>query len=495
MKKDYSKYKWELIIFFSILMFIVSYGLIFNQTIANDDGITRIANGRVYNGNGRFLGVFLTNTIGYGVYNPIITSIFSYCSMLIITITSIKLFEVRRLRTMFAITALVYTYPTFEIYYRFGVDMWLYTLGTALSLLAMYYILKPDKQTYMGILFGAAALAIYQALISVMTIVFTLYYLKKLSKKEVDIKEGLLSLLYLVAAGLVYLVVFKLLLLITGMTVTNYKGASDLSVMSILSGLPANLSIVYRQYINLLLSRLNYYDWAQIPVIWAIFIVTPMLYFYKFVTSNRISNKNKALIVVLILTIPISLFSHVIITSDGSDRTYLAMIFYFIMSAIIFLEHKGKYENIALIIVGLAIFFNLNTILAMETIDLKHMENNRLVTETVITDLQRYDGYDATSKLSVCGHLGYNSNLNYANGYPYVFENRNYLNIQGPSYLVFAKYDDSLEYTKNMTSSMYGLYGLGNEFVNNECDQDAPEYPKEGYIYEKNGIININYSK
>ncbi len=494
MQKDYSKYKWEITGIFSIVMFLICYGLVFNQTTFNGDAIPRITAGRDYIGNGRFLGVFLTNTIGMGVYNPIINSILTAVSMYLISIYTIKIFEVKNLKTMLLLTAGIYTFPIFGTYWRYGSDMWLYAFATFLAFASLYYLVSQKPKVLISIALLVLSLSIYQVMISVMTMLLVCYFIDQISKDNYDLKVIFKVIMYILVSGLIYIVMFKGLLYITGSTVTSYKGADEIGILSILENLIPNIISLYKNYILYISSKVPYFDWSHITLIWIVFNLVIYIYGIQFITEKKNSLENKILIIIFMLLIPISFNSQYLITSDYLTRTIFGALPLILYIIIILSERIMEIPKLTTGLICIVLFFNINSLLAIETSDLKMMYLNNQITTNIITDIQAYPNYNSTSKLAVCGSIQYNDMYNYRIGeYPFLSHNETYLNLNGPSFEIFSKYEDAPEYELVLTNAIFNYYGFYGNFVNNECDEDAPEYPKDGYIYEKNGIININY--
>lgn len=127
MKKKFDNYFNEtpkltlLVMCFIIFMF--TYGLVFNQMTFNHDSVARTFSGLWYQANGRFLREPITDLLAFGTYNPIINSFYLFASFYATTIIQSKLFDVKSLFTKVLLFAANVTYPVFAIYWGYDNDM------------------------------------------------------------------------------------------------------------------------------------------------------------------------------------------------------------------------------------------------------------------------------------------------------------------------------------------------------------------------------------
>ncbi len=490
-KRDYSKYKLEIFLFAAIISFVICYGLVFNLTVFNGDSIIQLTEPRQYLGNGRFLGRFLIKIVGHGTYNPIITSIITFITMFLTSLMLMELFAAKRLRTELLIIFAVYSFPISAVYWQFGHDMWLYSLAITLSVLGMYLALIKENYKYAIVAF-VLALSIYQISISVATVIFSSYFILRCLNNQVEIKKMVKVICTVLLSAVIYYLIFKVGMHLTGMEITSYKGADEIGIKTILSNLPSNILSCYKYFIVYISGNVPYFDYFHLKVIWVMFnlmYLIPTLYCIQ--TKNSL--KNKLITILLLVTLPIAFNSQLLITSDYATRTIFGAMPFIVFIIIIIIEYLPPIKFFNLLFVIVVLSFNLNSTLAIEQSDIQRMNSNQQFVGTIITDLQRFPSFTSKSKVGICGAISDNNNINVSTDYPYVFMKENYITEAGPAADIFQDYDQAA-IAQTLNQKIFEYYGLVVNVVPTKCDPNAPEYPKPGYIYEQNGIININYS-
>lgn len=493
LEKNYSKYKWEILIVASILLFIVSYGLVFGSIIINDDSLPRIYYGRSYTkGLGRPLGTFLTNTIAYGNNNPIFTSIITWMTLLVSSIYTIKIFDIKRMRTMFAVTAAYYTFPIFGVYWRFGTDMWLYTLTCAMSIYGMYLLLKENKKVY-PILLIIGSLAIYQAEIGIITMIFSIYFIEQIFRKKFDINH----LLYVFGIIVISMVIYFAMISIAGSLIStdlsSYKSADSIGFRSIISDFIPNMINSYYVYFVYIIGKLTYFDYFHIPIFWLLFNLIPLIYFLEKVIITKFNSKLEFIVLlILIFTLPVSMNSQQMITSDFMTRSMFGNLILTIYIVVILLERLKFNGKGAIAIVVIALSMNLNSLNSIELASLSLQEENTKIGNQILLDLRSFPGYGTNSEVAICGRLSENDNYNFPRVYPYVFNHETFTEMDGVTYNFFMTYDNENEYGIRLSTQLFMYLGESVNIVYNQCNDSKPSFPEEGYMYLDNDIITIN---
>ncbi len=490
-KRDYSKYKPEIFFLAAIISFVICYGLVFNMTVYNGDSLIQLTEPRQYLGNGRFLGRLLIKVVGHGTYNPIITSIITFITMFITSLMLMDLFAAKRMRTELFIIFAVFSFPISAVYWQYGHDMWLYSLAITLSICGMYFALIKEKYSYSIISF-VLALSIYQISISVATVIFSSFFILRCLNNEVDIKKMLKVIFTVFLSALIYYLIFKIGMHLTGMEITTYKGANEIGIKTIISDLPANILGCYKYFIVYISGNVPYFDYFHLKPLWVMFnlmYLIPSLY----CVSTKNTMKNKLVTILLLVTLPIAFNSQLLITSDYTTRTIFGALPFTVFIIVIILEYLPTIKFFNVFFVTIILLFNLNSTLAIEQSDIQRMTSNEQFVGSVILDLQRYPTFTKDSQIGICGTLYENNNLNKSIDYPYVFGEENYITEAGPAVDIFQDYDQE-EIGQTLNQKAFEYYGLAVSVVPTECDEDAPQYPEEGYIYEYKDIININYS-
>ncbi len=494
MTKDYSKHKWEIIFCFSIVFFFVCYGLVFNKIIINEDSLMRIYDGRSPSGMGRDLGVILTNTVGFSHYNPIVTSIISWLALLISSVYTIKLFDIKRLRTMIATTAIFYSYPVFAIYWRFGTDMWLYTLSTALVIYGIYTFIKKEQSSVFGVISIIAALFIYQAPVSILTSLFSIFYLEQIISNKFNFKSMLKTLGLIAFSIILYYVLMKGLYVLLDVNLVHYKGANQIGFNSIIKNLKTNIIDSYVVYAAFVTGKLSYFDYYHLPLIILTFNMSLVIYLMSAFPRLSKSIIVRGTFIILAVTIPISMNTQQIITNDFMVRSFYGGVVVLIYCMQILLERLPNIKRLNEVLVIVIIFMNINAITTEQLMQINLQHENITIAENVLSDLRKFEAYSTDTPVKACGSISENENYNFHNEYPFIFTVDTISNIPGPSYNYFMEYSSTDEYGAQLLEYLLKYIGEDINLVyDNECNDDAPSMPEEGYIYESNGIININF--
>lgn len=494
LKKDYSQYKWEILFISSIVLFMVGYGLLFNQILINDDSLPRVYIGRTYaQGSGRPLGVFLTNTLVYGINNPIVTSILTWFTLLISSIYTIKLFDIKHLRTMLAIAASYYTFPLFGIYWRFGTDMWLYTLVCAVSIYAMYNILKNDRP-WLGVISIVLSLAIYQGEIGILAMLFSAYYIEQIINEDFVQKELFKTIGLVALSFLTYYLLLKGITSLSTLDMNSYKGADEIGIKQIFSNLSLNISNSYKTYFRFITGNLTYFDYFHTPIIWIFINLILPVYILISLLYLRVKNLTSQIwLMILFVTIPIAMNLQQLVTSDYMTRTYFGSLILIIYLVIIIFEKLQLNEMVSITIVGIIIFMNLNSLNSIELAALKLQEENLKVGNQILMDLRAFPGYQTGAEVATCGNFVDNDNYNYPRIYPYVFGHETFTDMHGVTYNFFMTYPNDNQYGITLSTRLFEYLGEEVNMVYNDCDSSQPSFPEDGYIYEDNNVININF--
>ncbi len=359
MIKTINKLKEKEIIIIGIITYLITYGIVFNQVIINNDSIRRISGlegSRLPSG--RFVTDIYYNLIHGGIISPVISFFLAGLFLIIGSYFLVKTIGVKKRYQELLLYLLVVTYPIFDFFYAYGPDFDLYCLAFLTSVLSIYFLMKKDKKSlFISILLIIFTLGTYQAFLVLITgLLFLVNIIKYLEEKELNIK-GLLFEVLIVSLGMVlYYVFLNFLLFVTNTDLTNYRGANSLSIIDMLKNIPHNIIYSYKEFIQILTKNSllfnTSYDHLLINLFLWLFLV---IFFIVFILKNF--KKDIPLFILLLILFVPSLYSINFIVQGFYDYIMFGYLIYLIL--IVYLIDKVKIKNIILSVMLLFVFLML----------------------------------------------------------------------------------------------------------------------------------------
>ncbi len=472
------------IIIAAIITYVLTYGIVFNQVIINNDSIRRISGiepSRLPSG--RFVTDIYYNLIHGGIITPVISFFLGGVFLILGTYFLIKTIGIKEKYQELLIYLLVVTYPIFDFFYAYGPDFDLYCLAFLTSILSVYFLNKRDKKSILiSILFIILTLGIYQAFLVIITgLLFFIYIKKYIEEKEINIKELFLDIIYVCLGMISYYITLNIILIITRTNLTDYRGANSLSIIDMVKNIPHNLIYSYKEFLEIiakhsLLFNTNY-DHILINIFLLLFFTFVILYFI-------IKNFKKDIFIfllLLILFIP-SLYSINFIVQGFYDYIMFGYLIYLIF--IVYLIDKVKMKNIMLVIMLIFISFNIIKI-NQYNLETKLLSDTSFdISGQIATDLFKQEDYDGEDPVIILGELRYNDSIKMTNKKPYDIKNR-FL------YDTFPGLNKGLKVYQLIESQGYSINYVPDATYDEGKFKEAPAYPKEGYIYEDDGSYII----
>lgn len=190
--------------------------------------------------------------------------------------------------------------------------------------------MKDKKQALAGILSGAVflgiSMAFYQSYICVTCVLIVMCALKMLLEKE-DVRKvlqyiGTCACTVFMGGGL-YLLITKLLLFRAGIQMASYKGASDVSILTMLLSLPQSLGQCYIQFWNYFCEQKAFANLEFIElVIGGLFVVYLVAFVMQFVRLLKRDIRSALLFTVMVLLLPVAC-CFVLLIAVGNTMTGL----------------------------------------------------------------------------------------------------------------------------------------------------------------------------
>ncbi len=484
MIKILNKLKEKEIIILAIVTYILTYGMVFNQVIINNDSIRRISGiepSRLPSG--RFVTDIYYNLVHGGIISPVISFFLGGVFLIVGTYFLNKTLNINKKYQQILIYFLVITYPIFNFFYAYGPDFDLYCLAFLTSILSVYFLIKKEKLNILiSMFFIIITLGIYQAFLVIITgLLFLVNIIRYIEKKEFNIKEFFFEVIIVCIGMILYYITLNIILLITNTNLTSYRGADSLSIIDIIKNIPQNILYSYKELIeiltkNSLLFNTNY-DHIIINLFFWLFLVIVLL---SFILKNF--KKDIFLFVLLLIMFVPSLYSINFIVQGFYDYIMFGYLIYLIL--IVYLIDKVKVKNILVCVMLVFVFFNVIKI-NQYNLETKLLTDSSLnLSSQIANDLFYQEGYTSDSPVVILGELRFNDSIKMTNKKPYNIENR-FL------YDTLPGFNKGLKVYQLIEAQGYSINYDSNITYDKEKFKQAPSYPKKGYIYEENGSYII----
>lgn len=499
MKKKFDNYFDEapkltlLVMCFIIFMF--TYGLVFNKMTFNHDSIARTFSGLWYQANGRFLREPITDLFAFATYNPIINSFYLFASFYMSTLLQVKLFNIKSNFVKVLIFAANVTYPIFAIYWGYDNDMWEYILAYTLINAALYTTLKAKYKykDFVACLFVIGALAIYQSVISPLVSIWAAYWIALTFKEELDWKPILLSFGKLVLFVIAYYIVNLYIEFVLQVERNTYMNGDEIGLKFLISNIPHSIVMSYQNFYQFMTNKLDYFANPFIhgfsnAIIILSLIVSPIILKVK-----GMSKKNTLISALIIFVMPILINAVYFITQIDLIRIQFGFIAIYLLAIVLFVEYEVVKYKVNLLIIPLLFILLvnyqnttqlLNILIEKNELDLYHAN-------TIYKDLSSNTDYDISDEVVFCGSMRDNENYPNHSWYPYFMGNYSEAFAPGVTVGVYNGLPDmEVDYSYHFT---YLFMRIG-QYVNvadGDCDFKQAYYPETGYIEEKEDVWYI----
>lgn len=464
----------------TIVIFLVCYGLVFNAYIINHDSVNRIYDGIESATSGRFMRKPLNDLLSFGTYNPINASLLLYVFLTMIALTFIKMFKVSSIFSQTIVVATVYSYPLFGFFWFYGNDIWQYALAFLCMIVAVKHVTQRGiHHKLIAMVMIIIGLATYQAFLSVLTAVFALWYIATgLRTDQFDWRDFIQNFLILIVSAIIYFVLVKVVLFVTGAEMVSYRGADQVSIKTIIVNLPHSILLAYKDTIKFILamSKLfnTYFNHAFLNI--AILSAYPLALFKAY--QQKRSKHTLISVAILMIFLPVMINSGIFLISKVTDYAqfgYLPLM----LGAIIFWLQFG-YNHARIIITYLILIYIyvniglLNTMLFVET---EQSNQTLAIGQQLVFDLLGSPNYDPSDPVEICGKFAENENYLPAPSTKYDISSK-WLKPGADTFLLKSK---EVRHLKNLFKNL----GYDVKVVAGQADcttTDHPQFPESGYI-------------
>lgn len=474
------------------IVLFVGYMLMYTNTYGNDlytlDAITRIFQAdHGYLTQGRLWRELIDGLIGVSMIPTIIMLPITFVFSVITAKKITHIFSLKKESSFFCVSAIILSFPLINYYFLYGTDLIYYTFALMCASYGVNYIIAgKNLKAISWIIIGLFS---YQMMISFAIALLYCYILKQTLKDEFSFRKTVKQMLVIVISAILYYILFKIIINVLDIQVSDYLGGSSIGFSSIFKELPNKF---FRVYSGFFLFAMGAFKYLNVNILikltcilsTVIIVLAPVLNLE--VQTKRQSKKIYYLLFVLL---PIFTFSFVFIFGHIIPRAEFGMLAIFLYTISIVIESNtntsykklGYFLSILLILYG--VYFNV----AMFMIAEEHRNYDTEVVTKIYTDLNEMVSYTSDSKVSFCGSY-YLNNQNINENYPYIFDDIYF--HQGVS-AVFNVGVDLPEWKIRSFKDRYkGLFKRNGFDINVgdfECDNlnsVNSYYPDDGYIVE-----------
>lgn len=474
---------------FSIVLFLICYGLVANDYLYNHDSVDRMYNGISSLDSGRFMRKPLNDLLSFGTYNPINASFLTYLFLSLSAVALYKLFEIKSLFQKVIILMVIYSYPILAFFWAYGNDIWQYSLALLLSIMAVTFVTSNTaKGRIVTVVLITMFLGIYQSILSTMTMTFIGYYIWQVYKTEqFDWKNFIINFFTLIIGAIFYFITLNIILMITGTELTSYRGADEVGVLRIIKMIPHSIVISIKDFYQFVMAKGDFfgtdYNFRIIQIL--ISMAYPLLVIKSiFIKQNR----NTSLIVLgLCALVPILVNSSLFITGVVNNYSQFGYIIFYVFAIIIYLNEFASV--ITYFIILLLLYCNWSEVNAMLFVEQSQTQLNEQIANQIAIDIQSFDEYENGDQIRICGELRNNDTVSFSYMTKYQFTESK-LKTPENIYLFRSEKPWKLRYLLNNIGFDFNILNIGEE-----CEDTinfTNEYPKQGYIMKEDNIVYVN---
>lgn len=303
---------------------------------------------------GRF-GLYIIGILKSFITVPHIDLLISYIFISISTILLMDLFNIKDKIKRILLILIIVLSPITSSTLLFNYCSIGYTFAFLGSVSSIYIFYK-EKNKYLKyiipIILIVLSLSMYQAYLSLIVTLFVIYNLKLILNKKENYKESFKYLILLIIGILFYFISMKLSQLVFHIDMSSYSNANEIGINTILT-IPTKIIDTYKlTYSFFFTNSIIKNTYLHNNIINLLILITIIITIIVNLFKNNISNKNKIITTLIILTLPIYLNSIIFVISDTKLQLLMSSSYLLIYLLLIYLIPKNsiKYLNIVLII-------------------------------------------------------------------------------------------------------------------------------------------------
>ena len=354
--KTLIKKEYKYILLIITLLFLIHLPLMTKNIISADI----LLNNYFYKGYsweislGRF-GLYIIGILKSFITVPHIDLLISYIFISISTILLMDLFNIKDKIKRILLILIIVLSPITSSTLLFNYCSIGYTFAFLGSVSSIYIFYK-EKNKYLKyiipIILIVLSLSMYQAYLSLIVTLFVIYNLKLILDKKENYKESFKYLILLIIGIVFYFISMKLSQLVFHIDMSSYSNANEIGINTILT-IPNKIIDAYKLTYNFFFTNsIMKNTYLHNNIINLLILITIIINIIVNLFKNNISNKNKIITILIILTLPIYLNSIIFVISDTKLQLLMSSSYLLIYLLLIYLIPKNniKYLNIILII-------------------------------------------------------------------------------------------------------------------------------------------------
>lgn len=490
------------IVFAIITGTLVYFTMMSNNLVNNLDGIwhpSRFIAGDWEISLGRGL-LRYVDRARFGIVSTAWNSILAFIFLGIADVLIIKVFKIEKTVFAYLLIFLSIVNPVISESLTYSFTSVDYALSFLFIVIAFVLVVSESKRKIVNYILAAvcfgASMALYQAYICVFAVLILYYLMARLNNKYTlkdVLPQGGIALGVFVGGGLCYLLITKLLLWRAGVTLSDYKGAGNVSIISIIVNLPISILNAYKEFFRYVITqRMNIkMEFSGIMMI-ILAVVIIGLIIYGIIKSKKI---NYLFIIPAFLIIPMAACIVCLIAVGNSISGIMAM---GILLAIVLFYTFIKDYKVPVIIFNVTIialaWFMVNTVVNDQIALKEGTVATTNITQDIISDIYSKNLLEEADSIAFVGRT-------YDN--PYIYKSEAFENAN--EYAQFGKWSTDPRNNRatwiGVTESLCGVsvpicdeitYA---EIVNAGKTDGMPVYPKEGSIRVVDDVIVVKISE
>ncbi|MBC5628056.1 glucosyltransferase domain-containing protein [Clostridium sp. NSJ-6] len=322
----------------SIFWGILSYIYLFTNNLNIFDNIAMTPWGYgTGTSSGRWFLQEFGNFVGeiWGNYNvPIFIGLFSVLTLAVTSCIIIKIFDIKNKWNCILIGGITVVFPAIASTMLFTFTVGYYSLAIFFAILGIYLIYKYKIIGYfLGTLLFSFSLGIYQGYYPLTASIFVIILIQMCINQKFTFKEVILKGIKFFSALLVGYILYRLFLeyflFTNNISLSSYEGIDEMGKID-LTLLPEQIKNIYKTLIKMPFSNYNEINGTRIIrySFLGMYIITFIN--FLFITKKNFKKKNLSLIgllLVLLIILPISIDSIVILVPNGRIYTLMQMAF------------------------------------------------------------------------------------------------------------------------------------------------------------------------
>ncbi|WP_047984678.1 glucosyltransferase domain-containing protein [Ornithinibacillus californiensis] len=412
------KKEWKIAFYSTVIIGFLTHMYVFTNMLPNHDGLINIYSEQQKYSSGRF---FLSQSSGITSFFdlPWIIGVFSILYLSITSVLYVELFRLKQTSAIILSSGLIVTFPTVASTFSYMFTADAYMAGILLAFLAIFVTQKYKFGFLAGGLILYISVGIYQANLSVLLTIITLWFINELLVHR-KYKPLIFELSRLVIMGVIGMVLYAITFKIYQQhgEITSYQGLNQIGGQ--LGGIKDNLRTI-KETVNDFFLRgfvsdfpVNLFEVLNIFLLILIVIGIIVLFI-----QHKLSILKTTLLVTSLVLLPV--FSYILYFVSPGVSYHMLMVMALVsiyLVPIIFYERLDKPNALgklfswgAVITLALVIFnFAIISNIAYFNMTLKY-EKSYSLANRILDRVEETEGYEKVTKLAIIGRKPVHTNI------------------------------------------------------------------------------------